>query len=65
MLVNVFGEYAYYELYTEEHTQIYMNLKINAIKRFISKFIGWNFHNKDFQLFIPCKKRLIQKDGQH
>lgn len=54
-----FGEYAYYELYTEdEHTQIYMNLKTNAFKRFISKTIGWNFHSMDFQKFYSIQKQL-------
>ncbi len=54
-----FGEYAYYELYTEdEHTQIYMNLKTNAFKHFISKTIGWNFHSMDFQKFYAFQKQL-------
>lgn len=56
---RLFGEYAYYEIYTEdEHTQIYMNLKTNAFKRFISKILGWNFHNKDFQKFYVIQKHL-------
>ena len=53
-----FGDYAYYELYTEERTQIYINLKSNAIMRFISKTLGWNFHSKDFQKFYDIQKRL-------
>lgn len=55
---RLFGAYAYYELYTEERTQIYMNLKSNAFKRFISKTIGWNFHAKDFQRFYAIQKEL-------
>ena len=54
-----FGEYAYYEIYTQdEHTQIYMMLKTNVIKRFISKISGWNFHGKDFQKFYAIQKQL-------
>ena len=56
---RLFGKYAYYEIYTEdEHTQIYMNLKTNVVKRFISKTIGWNFHGKDFQRFYAIQKQL-------
>lgn len=53
-----FGECAYYKLYTEEPTQIYMNLTTNAIKRLITKVTGWNFHSKDFQTFYAIQKRL-------
>ena len=53
-----FGEYAYYELFTEEHTQIYMNLKTNAFKRFITKITGWNFHSRDFQQFYALQKKF-------
>ena len=56
---RLFGEYAYYEIYTpDEHTQIYMMLKTNVIKRFISKISGWNFHSKDFQKFYAIQKQL-------
>ena len=56
---RLFGEYAYYEIYTQdEHTQIYMMLKTNVIKRFISKISGWNFHSKDFQKFYAIQKQL-------
>ena len=41
---RLFGEYAYYEIYTEdEHTQIYMMLKSNVIKRFIFAEIVFGF----------------------
>lgn len=30
-----FGEYAYYELYTTEHTHLYMNLKSNIFTRLL------------------------------
>ena len=53
-----FGEYAYYELYNIGHTQLYMNLKTNKIKRLISKIFGWNFHAKEFQRFYSVQKRL-------
>ena len=53
-----FGAYAYYELYTEEQTQIYMNIKTNALKRVVSKMTGWNFHSKDFQRFYALQKQL-------
>jgi len=56
--VRFFGEYAYYELYTAGHTQIYMNLQTNKFKRFISKVFCWNFHVKEFQLFYSIQKRL-------
>ena len=55
---RLFAQYAYYELYTPEHTQIYMNLKTNWLKRFIYKMIGWNFHTKEFQQFYYIQKRL-------
>jgi hypothetical protein len=56
---RLFGECAYYEIYTrDEHTQIYLKLKTNAIKRFIFKTIGWNFHRKDFQKFYAIQKQL-------
>ena len=56
---RLFSEYAYYEIYTEdEHTQIYMRLKTNAFKRFISRILGWNFHSKDFKKFYAIQKRL-------
>ena len=58
---HFFGEYAYFELYTEEHTQIYMNLKTNAIKHFISKITGWNFHGKEFQRFYALQKKFNAK----
>ena len=59
---RLFGKYAYYELYTEdEHTQIYMNLKTNVVKRFISKTIGWNFYSKDFQQFYALQKKFNTK----
>ncbi len=54
-----FCDYAYYELYTtDEHTQIFMNLKNNALKRFIFKTIGWNFYGKAFQRFYTIQKQL-------
>ena len=53
-----FGEYAYYEFYTADHTQFYMELQTSRIKRFISNTIGWNFHRKDFQLFYSVQKQL-------
>ncbi|MBQ7725512.1 MAG: hypothetical protein IJT66_00025 [Clostridia bacterium] len=53
-----FGEYAYYELYTADHTQIYMELQTNGLKRFISRITGWNFYVKDFQLFYSVQKQL-------
>jgi len=53
-----FGKYAYYELYTIGHTQIYMNLRTNTLKRVISKIFGWNFHTKEFQAFYSIQKRL-------
>ena len=56
---RLFGEYAYYEIYTQdEHTQIYMMLKTNVIKRFISKISVWNFHSKDFKKFYAIQKQL-------
>lgn len=56
---RLFGKYAYYEIYTDyEHTQIYINLKTNVVKHFISKIIGWNFHSKDFRKFYAVQKRL-------
>ena len=55
---RLFGEYAYYEFYTTDHTQFYMELQTNRIKRFISRTIGWNFHRKDFQLFYSVQKQL-------
>lgn len=56
---RLFCDYAYYELYTtDEHTQIFMNLKNNALKRFIFKTIGWNFYSKAFQRFYNIQKQL-------
>jgi len=56
---RLFGKSAYYEIYTEdEHTQIYMDLKMNEIKRLILKITGWNFYSKDFQRFYAIQKHL-------
>lgn len=59
--VRFFGEYAYYELYTIGHTQIYMNLRTNIVKKVISKIFGLNFHAKDFQKFYSIQKQLNKK----
>ncbi len=53
-----FGEYAYYELYTAGHTQLYMKLKINKLKRFVSKITGIDFHARQFEQFNSVQKRL-------
>ncbi len=59
--VCFWGEYAYYELYTIGHMQIYMNLKTNIVKKAISKIFGLNFHAKDFQQFYSIQKQLNEK----
>lgn len=54
-----FGTYAYYELYTSDgHTQLYLELKNDTLKRVISKITGFNFNRKDFQQFYAVQKRL-------
>ncbi len=60
--VRCFGEYAYYELYTIGHIQIYMSLRSNIIKKLISKIFGFNFHAKGFQQFYSIQKQL-NKNG--
>ena len=57
---RMFGEYAFYEFYTAEHTQFYMKLKTNKVKRFICRYFGWNFYSKEFQLFYSIQKELIK-----
>lgn len=42
--VREFAEYAYYELYTVGHTQLYMKLSHSPLKRLVSKTLHWNFH---------------------
>ncbi|MBP3300400.1 MAG: hypothetical protein J6M34_02700 [Clostridia bacterium] len=59
--VRFFGEYAYYELYTVGHIQIYMNLKTNIFQKAISKIFGLNFHTKHFQQFYSIQKQLNEK----
>lgn len=53
-----FGEYAYYEFYTAEHTQFYLELKTGIIKKLMAKVLGWNFHAKDFAMFYSIQKKL-------
>ncbi len=56
-----FRDYAYYELYTEERTHLYLNLKTNAFRRFLYRIIGWNFYVKDYRLFYSVQERLNTK----
>lgn len=56
---GVLSDYAYFELFTKEHTQIYIKLKTNPLKRFITKVVGWNFHTKEYGLFYSVQKALL------
>ncbi|MBQ8741168.1 MAG: hypothetical protein IJY79_06430 [Clostridia bacterium] len=56
-----FRDYAYYELYTDERTHLYLELKTNAFRRFVYRVIGWNFYVKDYQLFYSVQERLNNK----
>lgn len=51
-----FGDYAYYELYTIGHTQLYMNLKTNIFARVLRGIL--NFHTKQFSKFYSIQKQL-------
>ena len=58
---RLFGEYAFYELYTDDHTQLYMELNTSVIKRFLTRITGWNFHAAQFSEFYSVQKRLNAK----
>ena len=55
---RVFGDYAYYELYTIGRTQIYMHLKTNIIKRMISKVFSVDFRAREFRKFYTLHKQF-------
>ena len=52
------GTRAYYKLYSDEPYELFLNLRTNAVKRFLSKLFGRNFHKKDYQLFMSVQKEL-------